>query len=743
MEKSAWYTAAGAALLILSSFAAGTTSAEEGAESGAPMLEEVIVTATRRSETVDDVPISISVADADAIAATGSVDLQDIASYIPNFVFAAGNNAATSNIAIRGVFSQIPPNWIGFEQPASVYVDGVYVGKQFAANATLGGVERVEVLRGPQGTLFGKNTIAGAVNIISAKPHDELAGSASIDLGNRELVDARASVNIPLVEGRLAVKVSAGHRSQDGYVTNTFTGDDDLANWEQSGARLQLRFTPSESTTVDFTADVFEAESKDYFYEFVEYGPFYDGRRYSVTNNFPNVTKIDLLGFSLTAEHVFANGYTFTSISGWNEDEVDFTGDVEARPDDFFAFHGVQTPELFSQELRIASPADQNYDFVAGLYYFSQENTAVDGLLPGRDFPFPPIAGSRADQAQHVDADSTAAFVHGNYHVNERVTIFAGARYTDESKEYSVDPFDCPNFLTCLVLGLPMFPGPVDAPEDATTREPTWTLGVRFHPTDDAMVYASVSRGVKSAAFNNIQDPIAAHAQMNLTADAEFVTNYEVGAKTHWLDRRVGLNVAVYYMDYEDLQVRQNCQTCGPLPIQILSNAGAATSKGFEIEFSALATAGLLVTAGVGYTDATYDRFEDVFDNRARMIVDASGNDIPLAPRWQLNVALQHTARWGPGALVSRLDYLFIDERYGHQDISNDPGSLIPSQSLVNARIGYRPNAGSWGVSVWGKNLADDDTLVLHQFATAFGNFSPSGLYQEPRTYGLSLSYSF
>ena len=119
MEKSAWYTAAGAALLILSSFAAGTSSAEEGAESGAPMLEEVIVTATRRSETVDDVPISMSVADADAIAATGSVDLQDIASYIPNFVFAAGNNAATSNIAIRGVFSQIPPNWIGFEQPAS------------------------------------------------------------------------------------------------------------------------------------------------------------------------------------------------------------------------------------------------------------------------------------------------------------------------------------------------------------------------------------------------------------------------------------------------------------------------------------------------------------------------------------------------------------------------------------------------------------------------------------------------
>ena len=743
MHRTVSRAAACAAFFVLFCFKPLASSAGEGAESGARVLEEVIVTATRRSETMDDVPISISVVDENDIAATGSIDLQDIASYIPNFVFAAGNNAATSNIAIRGVFAQIPPNWIGFEQPASVYVDGVYVGKQFAANATLGGVERVEVLRGPQGTLFGKNTIAGAINIISAKPHNELAGRASIDIGNRQLVDAKASVNVPIADDRLAVKVSAGHRSQGGYVTNTFTGDDDLANWEQSGARLQLRFTPGEATTVDFTVDVFEAEGKDYFYEFTEYGPFYDGKRYTVTNNFPNVTKIDLVGLSLTAEHVFANGYTVTAISGWNKDKVDFTGDVEARPDDFFAFHGVQKPKLFSQELRIASPADQPWDFVAGLYYFSQENTAVDGLLPGRDFPFPPIAGSRADQAQHVDADSVAAFVHANYHVNDRTTIFAGARYTDESKEYSVDPFDCPNFLTCVVLGLPMFAGPVEAPEDATTKEPTWTVGMRFHPADEVMVYGSVSRGLKSAAFNNIQDPIAAHAQMNLTADAEFVTSYEVGAKTHWMDRRVGLNVAVYYMDYEDLQVRQNCQTCGPLPIQILSNAGAATSKGFEIEFNALATDDLLVTAGVGYTDATYDTFEDVFDNRARAIVDASGNDIPLAPRWQLNIALQHTAQLGGGALVSRLDYLFIDERYGHQDISNDPGSLLPSQSLVNARVGFRPNGGNWGVSVWAKNLADDNTLVLNQFATAFGNFSPSGLYQEPRSYGVSLDYSF
>ena len=741
MQNAFW--CAGAAVFVLFSFAAGNSRAEEGADSGARVLEEVIVTATRRSETMDDVPISISVLDEDDIAATGSIDLQDIADFIPNFVFAAGNNAATSNIAIRGVFSQIPPNWIGFDQPASVYVDGVYVGKQFAANAGLGGIERVEVLRGPQGTLFGKNTIGGAVNIISAKPHDELAGRASIDMGNRQLVDVKASVNVPLVEGRLAVKVSAGHRSQDGYVINTFTGDDDLANTEQSGGRLQLRFTPGDRTTVDFTADVFESESKDYFYEFIDYGPFNDDRRYSVTNNFPNVTKIDLLGLSLTAEHVFANGYTLTSISGWNKDKVDFTGDVEARPDDFFAFHGVQKPKLFSQELRLASPTDQPYDFVAGLYYFSQENMAIDGLLPGRDFPFPPIAGSRADQAQHVDADSIAAFVHANYHVNDRLTVFAGARYTDESKKYHVDPFDCPNFLTCLVLGLPMFAGPVEAPEDATTKEPTWTVGMRFHPTDEAMVYGSVSRGVKSAAFNNIQDPVAAYRQKNLTADAEFVTSYEVGAKTHWMDRRVGLNIAVYYMDYEDLQVRQNCQTCGPLPIQILSNAGAATSKGFELEFNALATDDLLVTAGVGYTDSTYDTFKDVFDNRARTIVDASGNDIPLAPRWQLNIALQHTAQLGGGTLISRLDYLFIDERYGHQDVSNDPGSLIPSQSLVNARVGYRPNEGNWGVSVWAKNLADDNTLVLHQYATAFGNFSPSGLYQEPRTYGVSLDYSF
>ena len=545
------------------------------------------------------------------------------------------------------------------------------------------------------------------------------------------------------MEDRLAVRVSTGHRSQDGYVINTFTGEDDIASWEQSGGRIQLRFTPGEATTVDFTADVFEAESKDYFYEFIEYGPFNDNKRFSVTNDFPNITKIDLLGLALTAEHVFANGYTVTSISGWREDKMDFTGDVEARPMAFFAFHGVQKPKLFTREVRIASPADQPYDFVAGLYYFNQENTAMDALLPGRDFPFPPIAGSRAEQPQHHDSESIAAFVHANYHVNDALTIFAGVRYTDETKKFVVEPFDCPNFLTCVVLGLPNFSGPVEAPVDATTREPTWTAGLRFNGTDEVMIYGSVSRGVKSAAFNNVQDPLTAQDQMNLTAEAEFVTSYEVGSKTRWMDSRVGLNAAVYYMDYEDLQVRQNCQVCGPVPIQTLSNAGAATSKGFELEFNALATDDLLITADVGYTDSTYDTFENVIDSRTRMTVDASGNDIPLAPTWQLNIALQHTAQMGAGTLISRLDYVFIDERYSIQDVSNGPDKLIPSQSLLNARVGYRPNGGNWGVSVWAKNLADDNTLVYRNFATAFGNFSPSGMYQEPRTYGVSLDYSF
>lgn len=168
--------------------------------------------------------------------------------------------------------------------------------------------------------------------------------------------------------------------------------------------------------------------------------------------------------------------------------------------------------------------------------------------------------------------------------------------------------------------------------------------------------------------------------------------------------------------------MRTTCIACGPIPVLILTNAAAATSKGFEVELSALATENLTITAGVGYSDATYDKFEGVTDNRTRAIVDASGNDIPVAPDWTLNVAVQHRAQLGAGTVRTRLDYSFIDSRYSVTGVINDSDFALPSQSMVNARIGYRPQSDNWGISLWGRSLTDDDPLVYAAYRTAFGS---------------------
>lgn len=742
MQRSPCLAAVGAALLLVSPVASVTAFAEDSARSDATILEEILVTATRRSESVEDVPISISVVGADDIASSGSNNLRDLASLIPNFVFGQGNNEATSDISIRGIYSHVAPGQVGFDQGFSVYVDGVYMGKQFAANAELGTTERVEVLRGPQGTLFGKNTISGAVNIISKKPGNELEGDFSVEAGNRNLVHVKGSVNLPLVQDRLALRASIGVREVDGYLTNTFLDDDDVGNLEQTSGRVQLRFTPGERTTVDVNSDFFSADSVDYIFEYLPSHPASDHRKFTKTNNYPDYTERDLFGISLTVEHLFGNGYTFTSISGWRDDEVIFGADIEGSPRDVFSGTFAVEPQQFTQELRIASPTDRAFDFVAGLYWFDQEADSIDVLMPGSQFPFPPAAGS-AHQSQTVEAQSTAAFVHANFRLSDAWTLFAGARYTDETKELVVNPIVCPNPITCAALRFPRLPGPTGAPVDVETGDPTWSVGLRHHLDDDVMLYGTVTRGLKSGAFNKVQNPAGALAANLLIAEPEFVTNYELGAKTSWLDRRLQLNVAVYYMDYEDLQVRTVCTVCGPFPVQRLSNAAAATSKGFEVELSALATDNLTIMAGVGFSDATYDDFKGVRDNRTRMLVDASGNDIPVAPDWTINVAVQHRARLGAGTVRSRLDYAYIDDRYAVTGVINDPDYFLPSRSLVNARIGYRPQGDNWGIALWGRNLTDDDSLVYAAYRSAFGSAGHVGMYQQPRTYGVTLDYRF
>ena len=737
-------------LILPITLSIGVSAGAQGQQpTGFNVMEEVIVTATKRAESKQDVPIAISVIGAQEITNSGSNDLKDMVSLIPNMIFADGNNTATADISVRGIYNQIPAGSIGFESGVTVYVDGISVGNQLNQNQNLGQIERVEVLRGPQGTLFGKNAIAGAINIITKKPSNEFEGSATLELGDRNLKHFRGHVNLPIAD-TLNMRLSVADRNIDGFVENTTLGIEDYAGTvDEESARVQIRWTPSDKTTIDFSADSTQMDLVDYIYEVIEDFPtsafiINDDIKYTQANGFPNLTDKKVSGISLSFEHILDNGYTITSLTGTRDDDMTFQADIDGN-----VVGGVDGSfPVFSkgmtQELRIASPADGDYDWVAGLYYASSEQQSFQILNLGMFFAPFGLMGESLENHDRVDTDSIAAFGHLNYHLSDQTTLFAGLRYTDETKELTTYPCVSANPMACMIFSSPGVAGPTMAPFDLETSEPSWTLGVRRQLDEEKMVYASVSRGVKTAAFNSVysKDPAFELAQGRLVADPEFMNNYEVGFKSRLLDSKLELNVAAFYMDYEDMQVRTSI-ILNDLPTQILSNAASATSKGLDIELRALPTENLMISAGLGLVDATYGDFPGNQDQKAGTYVNANGNKLALAADVTLNAAVQHTKSMQDGTLLTRLDVSYIDDRYSVQGIINTEDFLLESMTQVNARASYQPNNSALTAAVWVRNLTDDDSLSYKAYNNVFGAAGIAGMYVPPRSWGVTLDYTF
>ena len=715
-------------------------------------MEEVIVTATKRAESKQDIPIAISVLGSEEITNSGSNDLKDMVSLIPNMTFAAGNNTATADISIRGIYNQIPAGSIGFESGVTVYVDGISVGNQLNQNQNLGQIERVEVLRGPQGTLFGKNAIAGAINIITKKPSNDLEGAATLEFGDRDLKHLRGHLNVPISD-TFNMRISLADRSIDGFVENTTLGKKDYAGAvDEQSARVQMRWTPSEQTTIDFSADSTKMDLVDYIYEVIEDFPtsafiINDDIKYTQANGFPNLSDKKVSGMSLTFEHVLDNGYTITSLTGSRDDEITFQADVDGN---VVGGVDVSVPvfsEGVTQELRIASPTDGAFDWIAGVYYASSNQETYQNLNLGVFFanlPFGSLMGESLENRMRVDTDSFAAFGHLNYHLSDQTTAFLGLRYTDETKEYTAYPCISANPFACMIFSSPGVTEPTKAPSDLETSEPSWTLGIRRQLDEQKMVYASVSRGVKTAAFNSgySKDPAFELAQGRLIAEPEFVDSYEVGFKSRLMDSKLELNMAMFYMDYKDMQVRTSIILEG-LPTQILSNAGSAKSKGLDIELRALPTDNLMLSAGLGLVDATYGDFPGNQDQKAGTYINAKGNKLALSADVTFNAAIQHTMPMLGGTLLTRLDVSYIDERYAVSGIINTEDFLLDDMSQVNARASYQPHNSALTVAVWIKNLTDDDSLTFKSYNNVFGAAGISGMYTPPRSWGVSFGYEF
>lgn len=755
MQDSNWkaLTRVGLATSMIGVMGAAHAQEANPGAGAPPTREVVIVTATKRAEDLQDVPISMSAFGAAEIEDTGSQNLQDLASSIPNLVYPSSREGGGADISIRGVFQQAQPLQIGFDNGYGVYLDGVYMGKHFSVNQDLGEIERVEVLRGPQGTLFGKNTIAGALNIVSKRPRNGFEGRVSADYGNYDLKRLRASVNVPIIDDLLAVRVAMAGTKRDGYVRNETLGVD-LANIDDVNGRILVGFTPTDSTGVYLSLDHRHSVSRHYEAENADIGAVNytaDDVPFTVYRDFIDRNDLKTFGSSLTVEHELDNGFAFTSITGFRDDRINAPRDVDGS--DFGGYNRVEmvvSQELFTQELRVASPDYDRFDFVAGLYYFNQankRNETAEVLATWR----PTIAGF-ANFIYDVDVESYAAFFHSNYRFTDDLTLFGGLRYTDETKE--LEALQTSNPAAILpAFGVP--PGQAVIPEDIQDSDLSYTAGLRYEFSDDLMVYGSVSTGYKSGAFNvggNITTAILAN---ELTVDPESVTSYELGAKSVLLNGMVQLNGALFMLNYDDLQVRVFDPTVGAIGSNVLKNAASVESSGFEMELSVWPTDALSLALGVGYVDSTYKSFPgvplqrpagsygDANDGAIDRRTDATGNQVPLAPKWTVNAAIGYDLPLpNDGAWRTRLDYNYRSERFGADGSTNDPEDLLPAYSLLNLRTGYEAPDGRFGVYLWGKNLTDETQLD----ETRFIQFITGRLQQryiEPRTYGITLEYNF
>jgi len=684
-------------------------------------LEEVIVTAQKREQSAQDVPIAMSAVSSDDMERMGATEIKDIQFSTPSLAIVGGNPILQS-YGIRGVADR--GRNPGYDQRVGVYIDGVWVGKSAASNQSALDVAAVEVLNGPQGTLFGKNTVAGAINITTKKPGDELAGSISADAGNYNFTHFKGSVNVPFSD-TVKGKISVSKMDRDGYIDNINPNAevDKYADKDESAVRAQLVWDLSDSTEVYFTADHFESEFNDNGYEATAaFDPITpDANRVSL--DAPSKFKVDGVGgVSMRITHKLANDFELTSITAQRYEKWSYEqNDADLTANDVAQSDTAADSDHFSQEIRLASPADEEFNYIVGLYYLTQDIDG-DGSAYINYGPYHLIAGNTAK----VKNESIAAFVHANYRLTDTLQLTAGVRYTQETKDIDYMMEDS--------SGLFIAPGPTVYTQetfsgDRSSNDVSPKISLNWFASEDIMVYVGYSKAFKSGGYN--ADFIA--DLDGLEFDDEEVDAYELGIKTTLLDGRLRLNGAVFSTNHSDFQVNAQLPISPTKTIITVTNAGELTSQGFELDFQFLATEWLRLWGSYGYADASFDSYKACGPG-----LDCTGNKAPDAPKVNYNFGAEATMPMADGEIFANTQYFWRDEMYSNP--VNNVESLSESYDELSGRIGWRSSSDAWNISLWGKNLTDKEAAI-YNVRSFLG--TPASQFNTPRTFGVSVKWNF
>ena len=691
---------------------AGMAMVQTAAAAEAP-LEEVVVTATKREKNVQDVPIAMTVLSGKEIEARNATTLTDVTAGSANVLYTEVNNSESSNsFNIRGLSTTF--NNTGISPGVGVYVDGVYLARNAAFDSALNDLERIEILKGPQGTLFGKNTIQGVISVVTRDPTNEFEATTSAQIGNFGLWQLRGNIAGPLVEDKVSASFSAYTRKRDGFVEDTLRHTT-LNGQDYYGGRAKVKFTPNENLKIVLSMD---AQKDDTSANTEDSLPI----DFDVTTSGQRQTFVrDIFGTSATINYA-AGTYDITSITAYRSVDHQFYADQDysaARILDLTTRK--EDAHWISQELRIASPANEVFDWLAGVYLFKQKDTTDSYLEFGQDF-FPFFTLFSDTFAKHR-IDNQAVFVDANWHLSSRLTLNGGLRHDwdDQKFTYSQESNIFP------VAGI--VPEIAPFTKNLKSSELSATASVLFDLTDSMKAYAKYARGFKAAGFNTTL-ALASAAEIT-SVTPEFLDNYEIGLKGRFFDNRLSADFAAFYLDYKDRQVSV---FISPIVGFAFANAAESTSWGLEAEFAARPTERLDLTFAVGYNEGKFDKFLNCL---------GPGTDCshqPLGgPNINLSASIQYTQPVSSGVEVyGRVDGYWQEEPESNS-ISAAPELQLPDRTVVNARLALASPDQDWEVAAWVKNLTKD------KFVIPGANFTGAITAQlpEPRTYGLEVTKRF
>ncbi|MFT4823718.1 MAG: iron complex outermembrane receptor protein [Halioglobus sp.] len=763
-------------------------------------LEEVIVTANRHAQNLQEVAISVTAFTADFFQDTGVTDLAGLEQYTPNLKITPGADSRSTSIRIRGIGS-VGSN-SGIDPSVGMFIDGVYQGRAGMSIGDLIDIERVEILRGPQGTLYGKNTAAGAISIITLKPAPEFEAQAEITYANDNRKEFRGMVNLPLGDSDDAVRLTGFSVNSDHLYDNTFTGEglNDANKWgvksrflfdtDSAGEWLiTLDYSKEDTDCCGFAAIDYEGFStlnspitnnpSAAFSEqlglnaqgtpILQYTAFEDSEGFSPPPADPFSddywfdgeisNKVTVGGVALEWNYDLDNDATLTLINAWRNYTSDSTYDGDFTG--YNAVRGSTDVELdqYSSELRYHVNSGDTFETQLGLYaYYSEFNSIgtfnmQEPLVRNIGIAFFYPEGSLNTDDNLYTTTSMAAFGQFTWNITDKFSATLGLRYTYEKKEREGSQITeglNPGFPA---IDIPPVAGPdVFYDDKRSDTDVSPSLNLRYFINPDLMTYASVSRGFKSGGFNQRREVVGSNGEF----DEEIATNYELGWKGNWLDRRLQINGTFYFINYDDFQ----SQGFDGSSIKV-TNAGVLQSYGTEIEITYLPTENLLLGSSIGYTKAEYDKFEngqctveEAFEEFyivngaqggspgtfASCRRDLAGKPLDNAPEWNLSSYAQYDMVITDSLVgIARLEHSYIDSYFLDSDL--DPNLENDAVNLVNLRLTLTTPENDWEVAIWGRNLLGEEYYALGLDIPTLGGYT--GIVAPDTTYGITARLYF